>query len=90
MQLVLMSLFAGQEIGEEVHPDSDQFIRVERGNVVVSLNDSEYELQDGEAIIVPRGTSHNVVALADTKLYTIYSPATHPDGLVEEFQEFEN
>ena len=81
-QLVLMSLLSGEEIGMEVHPDNDQFFRFEKGSGRVIINETEYEVKDGDAVIVPCGSNHNVIAGADgLKLYTIYSPAHHKDGI---------
>jgi mannose-6-phosphate isomerase-like protein (cupin superfamily) len=82
-QIVLMSLVAGEDIGMEVHPDNDQFFRFEGGFGKVIINDTEYEVKDGDAVVVPCGANHNVIA-GDTglKLYTIYSPAHHKDGIV--------
>lgn len=84
-QLVLMSLKPGEEIGMEIHTDNDQFFRFEAGVGKVFIDESEYEVKDGSAIIVPCGAEHNVVNVSETedlKLYTIYSPAHHQDGVV--------
>lgn len=82
-QLVLMALLPNEEIGMEVHPDNDQFFRIEKGVGRVVIDGNEYEIKDGSAIIVSAGSQHNVVAGADgLKLYTIYSPAHHQDGVV--------
>ena len=84
-QLVLMSLNANEEIGMEVHPDNDQFFRFEAGEGKVIINETEYEVKDGDAVIVPSGANHNVIAgEKGLKLYTIYSPAHHKDGIVRE------
>lgn len=82
-QLVLMSLLAGEEIGEEVH-DVDQFLRVEKGTGKAILNDIPHDLADGSVIIVPTGTKHNVIntSLDSMKLYTLYMPPHHRDGVV--------
>ena len=83
-QLVLMSLRANEEIGMEVHHDNDQFFRFEQGRGKVIIDGNEYEVEDGDAVIVPAGADHNVVNLSDSedlKLYTIYSPAHHKDGI---------
>lgn len=82
-QLVVMSLLPGEEIGEEVH-DGDQFIRVEGGFGKAILDGREYDVADGFAIVIPAGTSHNVVNAGDEplKLYTVYSPAEHADGTI--------
>ena len=84
-QLVVMTLKPGEEIGLETHDDRDQFIRVEEGEGVAILGGQEYELEDGTAIVIPAGTEHNVINTSDDeklRLYTVYSPAEHPDGTV--------
>jgi mannose-6-phosphate isomerase-like protein (cupin superfamily) len=83
LQLVLMSIAPGDEIGSEVHEDHDQFIRVESGTGVAVLNGERSQLSDGSAVVVPAGVEHNVVnSSTDTplRLYTIYSPPEHKDG----------
>jgi len=84
-QLVLMSLALNEEIGMEVHTDNDQFFRFEKGQGKVIIDGNEYEVTDGSAIIVPAGAQHNVINVSATdslKLYTIYSPAHHKDGII--------
>ncbi|KKP79932.1 MAG: cupin [Candidatus Moranbacteria bacterium RIFOXYA12_FULL_35_19] len=84
-QLVLMSLLPKEEIGMEVHPENDQFFRFEAGNGKVIIDGNEYEVKDGVAIVVPAGAQHNIINVSETeklKLYTIYSPAHHQDGIV--------
>jgi len=84
-QLVLMSLKPLEEIGMEVHPDNDQFFRFESGEGKVIIDGNEHVVGDGVAVIVPSGSQHNVIntsATADLKMYTIYSPAHHKDGIV--------
>ena len=84
-QLVLMSLKPKEEIGMEVHPDNDQFFRFESGRGRCIIDGSEYEVGDGVAVVVPAGARHNVINISDSedlKLYTIYSPAHHKDGIV--------
>jgi mannose-6-phosphate isomerase-like protein (cupin superfamily) len=84
-QLVLMSLKPGEEIGEEVHAQVDQFFRFEAGEGKVVIDKQEYKVKDGDAVIVPAGSKHNIVNLSssqDLKLYTLYSPPNHPDGTV--------
>lgn len=84
MQLVLMSLLPSEEIGMEVHPDNDQFFRFEAGEGKVIINGNEYEVVDGDTIIVPSGSNHNVINTSESeslKMYTIYSPAHHKDGI---------
>lgn len=84
-QLVLMSLLPGEEIGMEVHPTIDQFFRFEAGEGKAVLNGEESSFKDGDVVIVPAGTNHNIINTSQTnplKLYTIYSPANHPDGTI--------
>jgi len=84
-QLVLMNLKPSEEIGMEVHPDNDQFFRFEKGHGKVIIDGNEYEVSDGSAIVVPAGTQHNVINTSkaeELKLYTIYSPPHHKDGIV--------
>lgn len=83
-QLVLMSIDPGDEIGEEVH-HLDQFIRIEAGRARLVLDGVEHEVEDDWAFIIPAGTRHNVVNTGDVplKLYSIYSPPEHKDGIVQ-------
>lgn len=84
-QLVLMSLLPGEDIGMEVHKDNDQFFRFENGEGKCIIDGNEYEVGDGISIIVPAGAEHNVINTSETetlKMYTIYSPAHHKDGIV--------
>jgi mannose-6-phosphate isomerase-like protein (cupin superfamily) len=85
-QLVVMCLQGGEEIGNEVHPNVDQFFRIEQGEATFIFNGKErHTAGDGDAVIVPAGTYHNVLNASRTaklKLYTIYSPPNHPDGTV--------
>lgn len=84
-QLVLMNLAPNEEIGMETHEDNDQFFRFEQGTGKVLIDGNEYDVADGSAIIVPAGSEHNVMNVSDSdplKLYTIYSPAHHQDGVV--------
>lgn len=84
-QLVLMSLLPNEEIGLEVHPDNDQFFRFEKGQGKCIIDGNEYLVSDGFAVVVPAGAQHNVINMSttdDLKLYTIYSPAHHLDGIV--------
>lgn len=85
MQLVVMALQPGEEIGAETHDDVDQFIRVEAGTGEAILDGQKTELADGSIVVIPAGTAHNVVntsASTPLKLYTIYSPPEHPDGTI--------
>ena len=84
-QLVLMSLKPKEEIGMETHPDNDQFFRFEKGEGKVIINETEYTVGDGDAVIVPAGAQHNVINTSANdalKLYTIYAPPHHQDGVV--------
>ncbi len=88
-QLVVMSLRPKEEIGEEVH-QLDQFIRIEAGQGKAVLNDKEYELANGFAVLVPAGTKHNIINTSETeemKLYTVYSPPNHKDGTIHATKE---
>ncbi|HAR54957.1 TPA: cupin domain-containing protein [Patescibacteria group bacterium] len=83
-QLVLMSLAPGEEIGMEVHHTVDQFFRFDAGTGKVIIDDVEHEIKDGFGVVIPAGANHNVINTGTTelKLYTIYSPAEHQDGIV--------
>ncbi len=85
-QLVVMCLQPGEEIGNEVHANVDQFFRIEQGEAAFFFAGKEKHLvKDGDAVIVPAGTYHNVVNTSKTtklKLYTLYSPPNHPDKTV--------
>ena len=86
MQLLLMSLLPGEEIGAEVHTDNDQFFRFEKGVGTVVINETSYAVEDGDVVIVPAGAQHNVINTGPDalKLYTIYAPAHHKDGIIRE------
>ncbi len=89
-QLVLMSLKPREEIGMEVHEENDQFFRFETGQGKCIIDGNEYEVGDGVAVVVPAGAQHNVINTSETedlKLYTIYSPAHHKDGIVRTTKE---
>jgi len=95
MQVVLMTLKPGEEIGEEIHNANDQFFRFESGNGKCTINGNEYNVSDGNAIVVPAGAKHNVINTAkagELKMYTIYAPPNHKDGIVrvtkEEAEDF--
>lgn len=85
-QLVVMCLQPGEEIGDEVHPNVDQFFRIEDGEAKFIFNEKEeHVVCTGDAVIVPAGTFHNVINTSKTKnlkLYTVYSPPNHPDGTI--------
>jgi mannose-6-phosphate isomerase-like protein (cupin superfamily) len=84
LQLVVMALQPGEEIGEEVHDDRDQFFRIEEGEGVISIDGVDHQVKDDDAVIVPQGARHNVRATGSVplKLYTIYGPPEHLDGTV--------
>lgn len=84
MQLVLMTLKPGEEIGAEVHEDHDQFFRIEAGSGEVIIDGQSTPVQDDDAVIVPAGARHNVVntGTEPLKLYTLYGPPEHRDGVV--------
>jgi len=89
-QLVLMSLKPNEEIGEETHPDNDQFFRIEAGRGKCVIDGNNYQIKDGDAIVVPAGAKHNIINEddeAELKMYTIYSPAHHKDGIVRATKE---
>lgn len=84
-QLVLMCLQPNEDIGMEVHEDTDQFFRFEQGEGKVMIDGNEHAVADGDAVIVPAGSQHNIINMSATdflKMYTIYSPAHHKDGVV--------
>ena len=89
-QLVLMSLAPNEEIGLETHDEGDQFFRFEKGQGKVIINETEYDIEDGDFIIVPSGAQHNVINTSTTdplKLYTIYTPPHHKDGIIRTTRE---
>ena len=89
-QLVLMSLAPKEEIGMEVHEENDQFFRFEKGQGRCIIDGNEYELKDKVAIVVPAGAQHNVINTSgeeELKMYTIYSPAHHKDGIIRATKE---
>lgn len=84
-QLVLMSLKPGQDIGMETH-DGDQFIRIDKGQAVSTLDGKEKRMSSGDAIVIPSGVKHNIVNTSDTddlKIYAVYSPPQHKDGHID-------
>jgi mannose-6-phosphate isomerase-like protein (cupin superfamily) len=85
LQLVLMTLQPGEEIGEEVHEDRDQFFRIEEGAGAVDIDGVENRVEDDFAVIVPAGARHNVrnTGSQPLRLYTIYGPPEHLDGVVQ-------
>ncbi len=90
LQLVLMSLKPGEDIGFEIHEEHDQFFRFEGGIGEVIIDDNHYVVKDGDAVVVPAGSRHNVSNTSKTdslRLYTIYAPPEHPDGTVHSTKE---
>jgi len=84
-QLVLMSLQPKEEIGLETHAENDQFLRFEGGRGACFIDGNKYDVADGDAVIVPAGAPHNVINTSETeqlKIYTIYSPPHHRDGII--------
>jgi mannose-6-phosphate isomerase-like protein (cupin superfamily) len=90
-QLVVMCLKKGEEIGNEVHPKVDQFFRIEKGKLKFVLDNGKetHVAKDGDAVIVPAGTWHNVINVSKrkSKLYTIYSPPNHPAGTINKTKQ---
>jgi mannose-6-phosphate isomerase-like protein (cupin superfamily) len=85
IQVVVMTLKPGEEIGQERHEGHDQFIRVEAGQGVAVLDGEKHQLEDGIAVVIPAGAEHNVMNTSGSeplRLYTIYAPPEHPDGIV--------
>jgi len=84
VQLVLMTLRPGEEIGEEVHDENDQFFRIEGGHGKCIIDGHEYEISDGDALVIPTGSKHNIINLdkTDLKMYTLYAPPHHKDGIL--------
>jgi mannose-6-phosphate isomerase-like protein (cupin superfamily) len=85
LQLVLMALKPGEQIGEEVHAEGDQFFRVEEGNGEVQINGQPTKIKGGDAVLVPAGAHHNVINTGGQplRLYTLYAPPQHRDGTVQ-------
>lgn len=91
LQVTLMCINVGEDIGLEVHPEVDQFLRIEEGEGLVQMGDKKEHLNfqekvhDNDAILVPAGTWHNVInsGKKPLKLYTIYAPPNHPHGTVQ-------
>jgi mannose-6-phosphate isomerase-like protein (cupin superfamily) len=84
VQLVLMTLRPGEEIGEEVHNENDQFFRIEGGHGKCIIDGHEYDISDGDAIVIPTGSKHNIINIdkSDLRMYTIYAPPHHKDGIL--------
>ena len=89
-QLVLMSLKPGEDIGMEVHEENDQFFRFEKGHGKCIIDGNEYDVGDGVVVVVPSGAQHNIINTSKTdylKLYTIYSPPHHKNGIIRATKE---
>lgn len=89
-QLVVMSLSPNEDIGMETHPTTDQFFRIEKGEGKIIMNGEEQLIKDGTAIVVPAGTEHNIINTSSEdalKLYTVYSPPHHKDGIVHKTKQ---
>lgn len=84
LQMTVMSLLPGEDIGAEVHHDTDQFLRIEQGTGKAIIDGQEYAIEDDFAIIIPAGADHNVINTGDVpmKLYSIYTPVEHPVGTI--------
>lgn len=84
LQLVLMSLDPGEEIGEEIHENTDQFFRIEEGTGEILMEGRQVSIDSDTAIVVPAGTRHNIrnTGRGPLRLYTLYAPPQHPDGTV--------
>jgi len=84
LQLVLMNIKVGEDIGMEINSDIDQFFRIESGEGKCKIDNNDYHIAEGDAIVVPAGAKHNIINTGNTslKLYTIYSPPNHQDKLV--------
>ena len=85
LQLVVMCLKPGQDIGEEVHEEHDQFFRIEKGKGQVVIDGLTKKVKSDDAILVPAGARHNLINTGekDLRLYTLYAPPEHPEGTVE-------
>lgn len=90
LQLVLMSLETGEDIGEETHPGTDQFFRFESGTGKCVIDGNEYPVSAGDVVVVPAGAKHNIIntgTLAALKIYTLYGPPNHQDGTIRRTKE---
>ena len=89
LQLVLMSLKASEEIGEEIHLNNDQFFRFESGTGKCIIDGNIYQVKEGDVVVVPAGAKHNVIntGTALFKMYTIYGPPNHRNGTIRATKE---
>lgn len=88
MQLVVMSLESGEEIGMEIHKKTSQFIRIEEGVGLAIIKGKRFYLKDGDCVIIPPGFKHNIINTGkeDLKLYSIYTPPEHPKKLIQKYK----
>jgi mannose-6-phosphate isomerase-like protein (cupin superfamily) len=88
LQLVLMSLQPGEDIGEEIHKNRDQFFRIEKGNGQIKVLNKTYLIKEGDVVIIPQGTLHNLINTGrePLKLYTIYGPPEHKDKTIHKIK----
>ena len=89
LQLVLMTLKVGEDIGSEIHVGNDQFFRFESGSGKCAIDGNEYKVKEGDVILVPAGARHNVINVGtdELKMYTIYGPPNHQDGTIRNTKE---
>jgi len=89
LQLVLMTLKVGEDIGSEIHTGNDQFFRFESGSGKCVIDSNEYKVKEGDVIVVPAGARHNVIneGTDELKMYTIYGPPNHQDGTIRNTKE---
>lgn len=86
LQITVMSINPGEDIGVETHPTTDQFLRVEQGSGKAIIGGQEYEISDAFGITIPAGMEHNVINTGTVamKMYSIYTPPNHPLGTIHE------
>ena len=90
LQLVLMSLKPGEDIGEETHPGNDQFFRFESGSGKCMIDERVYAVTDGDVVVIPASAKHNIIntdAKTDLKMYTLYGPPNHKDQVIRATKE---
>lgn len=91
-QLVLMNIQYDDEIGMESHPHTTQFIKIEKGSGLAIVNNKQIKIKKGDCLVIASGTNHNIISKAKDglKLYTIYSPPEHKDGLIQKYNPLHN
>lgn len=90
LQLVLMSLKPGEDIGEETHPDTDQFFRFESGTGKCIIDETEYIVNNGDVVVIPSGARHNIIntdSKTELKMYTLYGPPNHKHDTISTTKE---